>query len=77
MAVTGKFKVSKLSQNHYSPESLEIQMEAVSADGTEENNNYHKYTPSGNIIMCVDNPPALEQFELGAEYLVTFTKVVK
>lgn len=39
-----------------------------------ENADWSKYTPSGKIEMCITNPAAIEQFELGSEYLITFEK---
>lgn len=41
--------------------------------GSEENKQFWKYTPSGQINMHVDNEAAMEQFEVGKEYYVDFT----
>lgn len=44
------------------------------ADGEiPENERYHKYTPSGELKITVDNPPAQEQFALGEYYYLDFT----
>ena len=45
---------------------------AVCNDGTPENERFHKYTPSGNIKICVDNPNVT--FEPGKFYYVDFTE---
>ena len=42
--------------------------------GSDENKEFFKWTPSGQISLGVLNPAASSQFELGAEYLVDFTK---
>ncbi|WP_236293118.1 hypothetical protein [Paenibacillus allorhizoplanae] len=41
--------------------------------GSEENKDFWKYTPAGQIQMSVDNEKAQEQFEVGKEYYVDFT----
>lgn len=38
-----------------------------------EDQRFQKATPSGCIKMQVDNPAALEQFEVGKSYYVDFT----
>ena len=45
---------------------------AVYDDGTPENQRFSKSTPSGTIEMQVDNPSALEWFEIGKSYYVDF-----
>lgn len=39
-----------------------------------ENGAFFKYTPWGEINMGIINDAALEEFEVGAEYLVNFKK---
>lgn len=48
----------------------EITLEAVT-DGSEENESFFKYTPSGQIKLAVVNPDVV--FEEGKEYYVDFT----
>lgn len=44
--------------------------------GTDEaNKDWSKYTPSGEIKMMITNPGAVDQFELGGVYKVTFEQV--
>lgn len=37
---------------------------------TPENARFQKYTPSGKVELCIDNPDV--SFELGKEYYATF-----
>lgn len=39
-----------------------------------EDRRFQKATPSGHIELQIDNPAALEQFELGIDYYVDFSK---
>lgn len=41
----------------------------------EGNEDWSKYTPSGELSKTVTNPAAIEQFEPGAVYRLTFEKV--
>lgn len=40
-----------------------------------EDQKYAKATPSGELTMYVDNPPALEQLKLGKAYYLDLTEV--
>jgi hypothetical protein len=42
-------------------------------DGT--NKTWAKATPSGQLLMQIDNPPAAEQFKVGQDYFIDFTPV--
>ncbi|TVY09884.1 hypothetical protein [Paenibacillus cremeus] len=53
-------------------EGNSVRLEAV-ISGSEENEQFWKYTPFGQIQMSVDNEKAQEQFEEGKEYYVDFT----
>lgn len=41
------------------------------------NATWSKYTPSGQVEMQITNPAAVESFELGQCYLVTFAKTTE
>lgn len=41
----------------------------------EGNQDWSKYTPSGKLEMTITNPGAVEQFDVGAVYEMTFEKV--
>lgn len=76
MTVQAKFWVSGIQ--HQSPKSAEcdqvamIEMQPVFGDG--DNADWAKHTPSGKIEMCITNPAAIEQFELGGEYVLSIEK---
>lgn len=77
MTVRAKFWVQNIQ--HQGPASSEVDPVAtvtlVPAYGDcPENAEWSKYTPSGKIEMCITNPAAIEQFELGEAYFVTFEK---
>lgn len=41
----------------------------------EANKDWSKYTPSGEIKMMITNPGAIDQFEIGGVYKLTFEQV--
>ena len=65
MTVTAKFRVQQIADTT-------VRMEAVVRDG--ENVDWSQWTPWGSIEMGITNPAALEQFEEGAEYTLTFER---
>jgi len=75
MAVRGKFKLNEVTHVEYSADARKLRFGAVCNNNTEENAKFHKYTPSGEINMTVDNPEASKQYELGKEYYVDFSPV--
>lgn len=76
MTVQAKFWVSGIQ--HQSPSSAvhdqvaTVTLQPVYAGDDGSNSDWSKYTPSGKIEMCITNPKAIDQFELGGEYIVTF-----
>ena len=69
--VRAKFQVQKTSKMSWG--GSEITMNPVSADEVPENQRFHKYTPSGTLIMSIDNPTAEEFFKLGKSYYLDFS----
>lgn len=67
--VRAKFKVES---NVQSGDTAQITLTPV-YDGSEENREFFRYTPGGTIALAVVNPPAAEQFKVGAEMYVDFT----
>ncbi|MEN6325775.1 MAG: hypothetical protein ABFD18_06175 [Syntrophomonas sp.] len=64
-----KFKVDEISQNSYNPEAKQVTLNGVQSAP------FGQYTPSANCKMSILNPEAAKEFELGAEYKVTFEKI--
>lgn len=70
MAVQCVMFVQSVKQNSHDKESREIELTVISrGDHARE---WSKYTPSARMTMYVTNPAAIEQFEVGKEYLLTF-----
>lgn len=74
MSVVGKFYVQSI-ESHEGATASDVRLGAV-CRGV-ENALWSSATPSGSIQMNILNDAATAQFEKGAEYLVTFTKVAK
>lgn len=55
--------------------SVEYKFTAVSNDGTPENERFHRYTPSGEMKILVDNPAVDGFFMPGARYYLDITPV--
>lgn len=80
MAVVAKFFVKKVVQE-FSRQIIDGESEVVpqaqitlSAVIDGGNEDWSKWTPSGEIEMYVTNPIAIRQFEPGRVYTVTFQK---
>lgn len=77
-AVVAKMKCNEVNSTR-APYSLTHKVKLGAVCGSEgENAAFTKYTPSGECWMNIDaTAPALEFFEPGQDYYVTFTKVPK
>lgn len=72
--VRGKFTVSEVAHVDWSKDARKITFRAVHDQTTEENRRYAKATPSGQIVMTVDNPPASDFLALGKTFYVDFSE---
>lgn len=70
MKVRCKFKC--VSKTEIEGNGTSVTLEPVSS-GSEENEKFFKYTPSGDINLGILNPAAAEQFEPGKQYYVEFS----
>jgi hypothetical protein len=70
--VRAKFRVTKKSINDHGGD--EVLMHPVTS-GSQENEAFYKWTPGGEISLITINHDAAEQFVVGGEYYVDFTKV--
>ena len=46
------------------------------ADGSDEDNTYAKFSPSGELSLTVTNPALLGKFSVGETYYLDFTSAV-
>jgi len=74
--VQAKFFVTEITHHHYQRDATTVKMMPVYDDGP-ENKTWSQHTPAGELSMLITNPEAVAQFDLGAEYVLTFEKVVE
>ena len=74
-----KAKFTLISMNHrhlHGPDEVAVDVVFSAFIGKDADNiDWSKYTPSGEIKMCITNPSALEALELGSDYELFFNKV--
>jgi len=71
-----KMKITSVTKNEHN-ETVHFEAVAASgypADGTDENNTYAKFTPSGQLSLTITNPDLLGKFEPGKEYYLDFSE---
>lgn len=73
MNVRAKFRVTDKEVNEQGEGS--VKLEAVTS-GSPENDEFFKWTPSGELSMGTINSQALAQFELGDEFYVDLVKAI-
>lgn len=73
--IVARFRVHSIEHrlNSGDPHHV-VKLSAVCGPGNEQ---WSKYTPSGDISITITNPEAIEKFKLGEEYAVTFSPVPK
>lgn len=74
-SIRGKFRVTKVAETHWGQK--EVTLSAEYDQSIEEDRRFSKATPSGNIQMYIDNPPASDYLKLGDYFYVDFTAVPK
>lgn len=81
MTVQAMFYVKEI--NHRATgdaSSVNVEVKMGAAFGTylkglpEGNGDWSKWTPSGDLSITITNPAAIEQFEVGGVYSLTFDK---
>lgn len=78
MPVTAKLKLTHVTDTCWgSPGSKILKFNAVYDQTIPEDRRFQKATPSATAEFQVDNPAALEQFQLGVDYYVTFEPAPK
>lgn len=71
-----KFRVTKVTKTSDTSEQLE--MMAVSStpfdgDGKSEDNDFARWTPSGQLTMTINNPALIGHYKEGDAYYIDFT----
>ena len=67
MTVRAKFTLTSIKSHAYSSGKT-LTFQAVYDQSIPEDQRFQKATPWGQFEMTIDNPAALEQFELGKAY---------
>lgn len=74
--VRAKFWVKEVTHHHNgsptSDQPVTVKLAAAYNDG-KGNEDWSKYTPSGDIVMLITNPAASDFFTLGKQVFVDFT----
>lgn len=67
-------KTSRTSAGSYGePKPVDTEEVTLNAVSGEENKEWSKWTPSGELRMQITNPAALAQFEVGKDYFLDFS----
>lgn len=74
MAVRAKFKVVDVQPINENDMGGHVQLSPV-IGGSEENDEFYRYTPGGSISLSTINEKALAEFNVGDEFYIDFTKV--
>ena len=73
-----KMRLNHIDKRHEGQETLYFnpvsRSDSYPADGSDENNTYAKYTPSGMLSLTVANPALHGKFSEGEEFYLDFTK---
>lgn len=69
--VRAKFRVQQVASSNNTDEYYNITLYAVTS-GSDENKEFFKWTPSGQITINTVNPAAAAQFKEGDELYVDF-----
>lgn len=75
MKVVAKFRCNSIELFSNEPggnRTVKLTPVTAGTGASEEDKAFWKYTPSGQLTMQIDNPPASELFEIGKAYYLTF-----
>lgn len=70
MAVRAKLRLHSITD--FGGSAKELSFVAQYDDRTPEDRRFQKYTPTASAKFMIDNPAAVEQFEMGKSYYVDF-----
>jgi len=81
MTVQAMFYVKEINHRAtHQPGDVNVEIKMAAAFGTylhglpEGNGDWSKWTPTGEMAITITNPAAIEQFEIGGVYSLTFEK---
>jgi len=73
MTVRAKFTVSSITKHNWGGGTT-VTLSPLYDSNIPEDQRFAKATPSGEIKMYIDNPPAEQFFELGKPFYIDFSK---
>ncbi|RUU99451.1 hypothetical protein EOB36_20455 [Mesorhizobium sp. M6A.T.Cr.TU.017.01.1.1] len=76
-AMRAKMRLNHIDKRHNGQETLYFNPVSASkypADGSDENNTYSRFSPSGMLSLTVVNPALIGTFAEGEEFYLDFTK---
>lgn len=77
ITMRAKMRINHIDKRYEGQETLYFNAVSRSnypEDGSDENNTYAKFSPSGMLSLTVANPALLGKFNEGEEYYLDFTK---
>lgn len=77
IAMRAKFRISHIDRAHEGYETLYMHPVAASkypADGSDEDNTYAKFSPSGTLQLGIANPALIGKFQVDEKFYLDFTK---
>ena len=84
MTVRAMFYVKEINHRATAnPGDVNVEVKMGAAFGSylkglaEGNKDWSKYTPSGDLSITITNPAAVEQFEIGEVYELSFERATK
>lgn len=77
-AMRAKMQIQKIEQHLGGMETLHLSAVAKSSgyppDGSDEDNTYAKWSPSGSLQLTIANPALHGKFKAGEKFYLYFTK---
>lgn len=71
MPIIARMKVDSILVSVY---GREVKLSVVTTGGDDDpNKSFAKYTPVGDLRLVITNPDAMDAFEAGKEYDITFS----
>lgn len=79
IAMRAKMRITSINREYEGQEELQFHAVAKDgpypSDGSDEDNSYARYSPSGDLNLTVANPNLLGKFKEGDTFYLDFTPV--